>query len=76
MAFPNPFSAYTRIGFMSAASLNIYDLSGRCVRTLSGSSSVVFDGRDNRGALLPSGVYQCRLISGKRVLSTRLVLAR
>jgi hypothetical protein len=49
----------------AAAVLRIFDAAGRCVRTLRSTrpavlSSLVWDGRDERGRLLPGGVYFCR----------------
>jgi hypothetical protein len=67
---PNPFSASTRISFSTVVDgdvrLEIFDASGRLVRTLhegpvvNKSHSEVWDGRDQNGRLLPSGMYFCR----------------
>ncbi|MDI6840640.1 MAG: hypothetical protein QMD71_07325 [bacterium] len=43
--------------------LAIYDLTGRLVRTFPISNSITWDGRDNCGKLLPSGVYFCKLFT-------------
>jgi hypothetical protein len=68
--FPNPFNSSTRIRFAahpsgapSPVSLTIYNLSGRRVRVLhehlllAGSRAALWDGRDDRGRNLSSGVY-------------------
>ena len=62
---PNPFIQSTRIviqdlGFREGelVDLKIYDLSGQLVRALrSEQPSIVWDGKDNRGKSVPSGVY-------------------
>jgi hypothetical protein len=70
---PNPFAAGTAIHFTLAAGekvdLAIYDVQGRLVRRLAGGAMaagpqvVRWDGRDDRGARAPSGIYFCRLDS-------------
>ena len=69
--YPNPFNAATRIKFTlpgrDRISLRIYDLTGREVRLLqndsleAGTYSVIWDGRDNSGRAVGSGIYLCRL---------------
>jgi len=64
---PNPFNPYTTLRFSLAAAgpteLSIYDVSGRRVRTLirgeleAGSHEVVWDGTNEAGETLSSGVY-------------------
>jgi hypothetical protein len=68
---PNPFNPVTTIAFSvpmtSSVRLAIYDVSGRLVRVLldsevdSGDRTVVWDGRDDRGRDVGSGVYFCRM---------------
>ncbi len=61
-------------------SLAIHDLAGRRVRRLTharaeaGSHRAVWDGRDDAGRRLPSGVYRARLAVAGRVAERRLVL--
>jgi len=56
-----------QIGVWGAATLRVYDVSGRLVRTLvdgrqaKGGHSVVWDGRSNDGREVSSGVYFVRL---------------
>ena len=72
--YPNPFNPQTTIAFEVAPEgagqplrLEVLDLRGRVVRTLAtgsrgeGRHEVVFDGRDQRGERLASGVYLARL---------------
>ncbi len=85
-ASPNPFNPRTRVSFTLAetadVSLQVFDISGRLVRTLldgqqlAGDHSVSFDGRDNNGAALPSGVYTARLVTGETVQTTRLLMLK
>jgi len=68
---PNPFSGSTNLRFELAragqVSLRIYDAAGRQVRELlngpmnAGPAQINWDGRDETGLALPSGVYFCRL---------------
>ena len=72
---PNPFSAATALRFDLAeggvAALRVYTAAGRLVRTVfqaplpAGRFRALWDGRDDRGAPAPSGVYFTRLeVSG------------
>ena len=85
--YPNPFNPSTTIGFSvsqsGSALLEIYDLTGRHVRTLlsgdvaAGNHSVQWDGRDERGSSVGSGVYFYRLRLGSNFESARkMVLMR
>jgi len=66
-SFPNPFSQKTtisyKLGTASHVSIEICDLSGTIVRSLEnslqvfGNHSVNWDGRDDKGNLLPGGIY-------------------
>ncbi len=69
---PNPFNPMTEIAYMIAgrsarATLEIYDPAGRLVTTLvdgvveAGERRVTWDGRDERGERLASGVYFAKL---------------
>jgi hypothetical protein len=73
---PNPFSAKTVIEFelpaCSEISLKIFDITGSIVRTLfsegrpKGRYRVVWDGRDNQGENIPSGIYFYQLETENR----------
>ncbi len=68
---PNPFRAATSLSYAlpkaGPVRLSIFDLSGRRVRELvdqvvgAGVYQASWDGRDEGGRLLPSGIYYCRL---------------
>lgn len=84
--YPNPFSQSTTIQFRmdkpGQADIIIYDLTGRTIRRLpchnctAGSNELVWDGRDEAGNPLDSGMYIYRLIHDKQVSSHRMVLVR
>jgi flagellar hook assembly protein FlgD len=66
-------------------SLKLYDVSGRLVRVLIDSKTqnlepntynLTWDGKDDRGIELPSGVYFYRLETGDFQASKKLVLIR
>jgi hypothetical protein len=82
---PNPFNPTTLIRFDSPAgvraTLTVYDVSGRLVRSLGvppgdGERSVVWDGRDDQGRSLPSGFYFCRLRVGDRNQTRKMLLLK
>ncbi|MCA9734541.1 MAG: T9SS type A sorting domain-containing protein [Deferribacteres bacterium] len=87
--FPNPFNPETKIVFYlpgSATSrfvtIKIYDILGRVVRTLyaqtttPGRYALTWDGRNELGQALPSGVYVYRLVAGETVLQKKMTLVR
>lgn len=69
--FPNPFNPITRINYELTTSTNltlsIYDVSGRLISELAteylpqGVYSVYWDGSDDNGHQVETGVYLCRL---------------
>jgi len=83
---PNPFNPTTTIPYSIAnagqATMRIYDVSGRVVRSLfdryhePGPAEAVWDGRDNGGWPAASGVYFCRLSSGSSTQIRKLVLLK
>ncbi|MFN8548030.1 MAG: putative glycoside hydrolase [Candidatus Eisenbacteria bacterium] len=63
--------------------LELLDATGRSVRVLkptapqaAGRQRILFDGRDDRGHLLPNGVYWARFRGSQLDLKTRVVIAR
>ena len=80
---PNPFNSAAVIELSlpsgTAAELRIFDVSGRMVRefTIDDSrNSVVWNGRDNTGADLSSGVYFARLVSGSKSDVAKMILLK
>ena len=85
-SYPNPFNARTTIGFeldrRQPVSLRVHNLTGQRVTTLAegvypeGAFAVSWDGRDDRGREVASGVYLARLRLAERAFSHPLTLVR
>jgi hypothetical protein len=83
---PNPFNPSTEIRFTVPAtgpgSLRIFDLHGRLVRTLhdgtfaAGEGALVWNGRDDGGREVGSGVYVYRLAVSGQALQRPMVLLK
>jgi flagellar hook assembly protein FlgD len=83
---PNPFGDHTRISFAlpsdGAVSLQVFDATGRLVRTLvsstlpAGPHNVVWEGADEAGRPAPAGLYYYRLSTDAGVVNRSLVLMR
>ena len=84
--YPNPFNPQTAIRFTLSSServeLVVYDATGGVVRTLvnetraAGNHEVTWDGRNNGGATVASGVYFYRFHAGKISETKRMVLLK
>jgi hypothetical protein len=84
--FPNPFNATTNISFYLAndghAELAIYDLLGRKVTDLvsenltAGSHTFIWNGQDNKGGQVSSGMYLYVLKTVDHTFSNRMVLLK
>ena len=59
LPFPNPARRIVQLPVAPVApgSVTVFDLSGRIVRTLSGSGAAVWDCRDDTGTPVPAGTY-------------------
>ncbi|HSQ60219.1 MAG TPA: S8 family serine peptidase [Acidobacteriota bacterium] len=83
---PNPFNPVTTIGFelpaTGRATLRVYSVQGALVRTLldrtlpAGRFSVAWDGRDERGLSLGSGLYLSELIADGKRLTRKMSLLK
>jgi flagellar hook assembly protein FlgD len=83
---PNPFAGTTdlRVGLPanSDLSIEVYDVAGRRVRAQSlaqqqaGWRTIPFDGRDDSGHALASGVYFYRVSAGGKTVTNKMVIAR
>jgi len=84
--YPNPFNASTTISFALPATgftqLVIYNITGQKLRELlsetmtAGFHNVIWDGRDDGGNILSSGIYLSRLSNGKLVTHSRMLLMK
>ena len=83
--YPNPTSSRATIAITGAltagATITITDNLGRVVRTLdptasAGTSPIVWDGRDNVGASLPSGVYRVVVTDGSATAAHNISIVR
>jgi hypothetical protein len=84
--FPNPFGSGTwieyRLGASTPVEAVLFDVRGQRVRLLvdqrqsPGSRSLYWNGTDDRGSRLPTGIYFMRLRLGDRVQTRKLVLQR
>ena len=86
-ALPNPFASSVAIEIQSmddadpdgSIRFSIFDIAGRCVRVLPGAScapgdnAVLWDGSDNEGLQVPSGVYIILGFMGDGPVGTRVV---
>jgi photosystem II stability/assembly factor-like uncharacterized protein len=89
--YPNPFNPYTTIKFTipvvgaysnTPLRLVVYDILGREINTLvnenkiAGEYSVIWDGKDNFGRDVPSGIYFCNLKYGDISKSKKMILVK
>lgn len=82
--FPNPFNPETSISYTvkdaTRVRVDIYNLKGQLIRTLvnedqaSGRYQVRFDGRDDLGRPIGSGIYFCRMSAGTYTSTLKMVL--
>ncbi len=86
---PNPFNASAEVSYRipetdarGNVEILVYDASGRVVRTLvdrivsPGVHTVVWDGRDDTGSFVASGVYFCRMDASDYTSRRKLILLR
>jgi len=83
---PNPFNPATTVHFdvseAGRVEIDVYNLRGELVRRLlrqsypSGSHQVRWDGRDDSGSEVASGVYVFRMVAGSAVDQRKAVLVR
>ena len=84
--YPNPFNPQTTIAFRladnSRVRISIYNLTGQLVKTLLDEElsarrhQVVWDGTNDFGIKVPSGIYLYVLEAGDRRISKRMILAK
>jgi hypothetical protein len=88
--YPNPFNPSTTIAFDIPAisgekqfvNLTVYDIRGRCVRTLinsdlePGSHKIRWNGRDDRGQSVASGIYLYTLKAGEEIFTRKMIVLK
>ncbi|MDP8322210.1 MAG: T9SS type A sorting domain-containing protein, partial [Candidatus Stygibacter australis] len=84
--YPNPFNPETQIVFNLSetghANLSIYNLKGQLVKLLAdeilpaGINSLIWDGRNENGRKVSSGVYFLRLKSRNEVVNKKIMLMK
>lgn len=89
--YPNPFNPSTTIRYgipsvethsNASVHISIYDITGKFIITLLNSEqtpgwhTVIWNGTNQQGELVPSGLYLSRIISGYEVKTTKLMLLR
>lgn len=84
--FPNPFNPSTAIKYSLPVSvpvsMMIYDVNGKKVAELvnnkqnAGTYSVTWNGKNDRGNLVSSGIYYCRIIAGDFVKTNKMILMK
>ncbi|NQU26665.1 MAG: PKD domain-containing protein, partial [Candidatus Marinimicrobia bacterium] len=84
--FPNPFNPVTTIRYdlpeISHVRIDIYDILGREVATLvnqteeAGYKAIIWDGTDNFGKLLGSGVYFYQIIAANYTQTKKMLLIK
>ena len=84
--YPNPFRNSTRIEYsiqhQTNVKVDVYDINGHKVRTLvskahlTGKYSLTWDGKNDLGNQVSSGVYYCRFQSGEKNETIKMILMR
>ena len=84
-AYPNPFNPFTNLSFTLPEAVNyslkIYNVAGQMVRGYEGSGSVglnvvTWDGKDNAGVDVASGIYFCKLAAGSFSATQKMVMMK
>jgi hypothetical protein len=84
--YPNPFNPSTEIRFsignQELVKLEVYDILGRLVTTLAnqeyapGTHRVIWDGTDDSGLKVTSGIYLYKLQSGSFTMTKKMILLK
>ncbi len=84
--YPNPFNPQTTLEYFlpaqSEVKLIIYNIKGQKVKTLldehkeTGEHRIVWDGKDERGRAVPSGVYLYRLVTEEKSIVRKMMLVK
>ncbi len=84
--YPDPFYGVTTISYQlyqkEHVSVKIYDILGREIismkdhEQLPNTYSLIWDGRDFKGEIVPSGIYHCILTTGNRLSAEKMVFMK
>ena len=84
--YPNPFNPTTSIGIQLAEPNNliesIFDMTGRLINTLVndklevGLYFVEWNGKDQNGRLVPTGIYIIKVVSGKNSHNQKIAFVK
>lgn len=84
--YPNPFNPTTHISFSLPQTqhvrLSIYNMRGQLVKTLvneklkAGQNTLTWDGKDNRGNPVATGIYSYRIQSNGQSISRKMMLMK
>nr|MBN2277865.1 T9SS type A sorting domain-containing protein [candidate division Zixibacteria bacterium] len=84
--FPNPFNPSTEVFYFlarrSQVEITIYNLLGQRVKTLingdqsAGEHAIIWDGMNEHGEHVASGIYFCRFMAGDFVQTRKMVLVK
>jgi len=85
-AHPNPFNPTVQITYTvpkpGRVLIQVWDVAGRLVRTLEdaqrakGTYQAMWNGNNDAGAMVASGVYFCRMSVGSAAMTHKLMLLR
>lgn len=85
-AFPNPFTSQTSICYNLPKSqdvqIGIYNVKGQLVKTLvdeiktTGDYSVTWNGTDQNGRVVSTGIYFCKMVSEKYSATKKVILIK
>jgi hypothetical protein len=79
LVYPNPFSAETTIRFANSyfeqARISIFSVDGRLIRSVTTSQNeFIWNGENHNGQRVQPGIYICRVISGNKEYSAKILL--
>ncbi len=79
-AYPNPFNSQTNISLngdlKTISDIAVYDITGRKIRSFKPSPQIIWDGTDDTGMSISSGIYFVKVSSGSSEKSLRITLLK
>jgi hypothetical protein len=84
-AYPNPFNPFVNLSFnmpdAASYSMRIYNVAGQLVRSYEGTATaglnvITWDGKDNSGSEVSSGVYFYKLTSAGNSATEKMVMMK